>query len=94
MQLDELGGGHPGIFFEMTGKMGGLGEAEFEGDFFDGVQFAQEGLGADHPLLIQPLLGCAAQDILGVTFQLARSDATKCRHGGGAVFGIVSQAQP
>lgn len=94
MQLDELGGGHAGVFLEMAGKMGCLGVAEFEGNFLDGVQLTQEGLSADHALFIEPLLRGTAEDLLGVAFQLARGDATKCRHGGGAVFGIMSQAQP
>jgi len=82
------------MFFEMTGKVGGLDVAKFEGNFLDGVQLTQEGLGADHALFIEPLLRGTAEDLLCVAFQLARGDATKCRHVGRAVFGFMSQAQP
>lgn len=41
--------------------MGGLFEAQFECDVLDRLASGQQVVGGDHPLLVQPILGTAAE---------------------------------
>jgi hypothetical protein len=94
VELDELGGGEFVVLLELAAEVGGLGVAELEGDFFDGIGLAQEDLGGDHALFIEPVLRGAAEGGLGVALELAQGDAAELGHADGAEPGLAGQTQP
>lgn len=94
VEFDELGGGEFVVLFELAAEMRGAFVAELEGDVLDSVGLAQEELGGDHALLVEPLLGRAAEDGLGLAFELAGGDTAELGEAGDVELGLFGQTQP
>jgi len=57
---NKLGRGHTTVLFKLAAEVGWLLETDLKRDVLDGIHLAQKGLGMEHALFIQPLLGSAA----------------------------------